>query len=294
MGLVLEMDSGQTLRDLGGDNVIQFPKPKKLKRFQQMIPDGVHPADKARETHEREKSVDRFKSVEEVDSFLDWFLQRERYRDAFLMVLGCNTGLRISDILWLRWKDIYETENTFHAHIYTICQKTAKKQQVVYNEAVKQAAQLYRDNLSRVWRMDDWIFVSEGGRGCYTDMWDRLKDKDERKVQFERQPMLVTSASHLFTKAAKDSGLFEGRRISTHSFRKTGLDAITGGTIGVELDEELKHQVAMVKAAQQMAGHSSAEITVNHYLTNEYRIAACIKMNLGLNAIEKFKREGDG
>ena len=280
-------------------NIVQFPGPeltvieteRHLTKFQKKIQDGVHPVDKAREAHENKKVVDRFKSIEEVDLFLGWLLQKGRYRDALLVVLGCNTGLRISDILWLRWKDIYETEASFYDHTYTICQKTAKEQQVVYNEAVKQAAQLYRDNLNRVWRMDDWIFVSEGGRGCYTDMWDRLKDKDERKVQLERQPMLVTSASHLFTKAAKDSGLFEGRRISTHSFRKTGLDAITGGTIGVKLDKQLRHQISMVKAAQQMAGHSSSTTTVNHYLTNDYRIAACIKMNLGLGAIKAYKRK---
>ena len=280
-------------------NIVQFPIPeltvvkpeRHLTRFQKAIQDGVHPFDKAREVQENKKEVDRFKSVEEVDLFLGWLLQKGRYRDALLMVLGCNTGLRISDILWMRWKDIYKTETSFYDDNYTTCQKTAKVQQVVYNEAVKQAAQLYRDNLNRPFRMDDWIFVSEGGRGCYTDMWDRMKTKDERKVQLERQPMLVTSASHLFTKAIKDCGLFGNRRISTHSFRKTGLDAITGGTIGVKLDKQLRHQIAMVKAAQQMAGHSSATTTVNHYLTNDYRIAACIKMNLGLKAIEKFKKE---
>lgn len=281
-------------------NIVQFPGPeltvieteRHLTKFQKKIQDGKHPVEIACENRANKKEVDRFKSVEEIDLFLNWLLERGRYRDALLMVLGCNTGLRISDILWLRWEDIYQTEDEFRDENYTVCQKTAKEQQVVFNEAVKQAAQLYRDNLDRIWRMDDWIFVSEGGRGCYVDMWDRLlKPKEEQQVQFNRQPMRVSSVSHLFTKAIKDSGLFGDRRISTHSFRKTGLDAITGGTIGVELDEQLKHQISMVKAAQQMAGHSSSTTTVNHYLTNDYRIAACIKMNLGLGAIKAYKRK---
>lgn len=284
------------------EKIVQFPGPelaviegqkeRGLTRFQQKIPHGVHPRDYAESERARRKEVEPFMNVGEVDAFIDFFLQRGRYRDALLAVFGCNTGLRISDILWMRWKDIYKTEDTFYDQIFTYTQKGAKRQQVVYNEAVKQAAQLYRANLNRPWCMDDWIFVSEGGRGCYTDLWDRMEDKAERKVQIERQPMLVTSVSHLMTKAAKDSGLFDGRRISTHSFRKTGLNAITGGVIGVEMDEELMQQVALVRAAQEMAGHSKAEITVNHYLTNNYRIAACIKMNLGLKAIEAYKKRG--
>lgn len=264
---------------------------RKLTRFEKKVPEDMHPVDYAVAQKEKEKKVEEFASIEELDAFVDFFLRNRRYRDALLTVFGCNTGLRISDILWMRWKDIYENESTFRNHNWTIAQKGAKMQMMVINEAVKQAAQLYRDNLDRPWRMDDWIFISESGRGCYTKMRDRKKPREERAAQVERQPMLVTSACHLMTKAAKDSGLFEGRRISTHSLRKSGLNAITGGLIGVEMDEELKRQVSLVRAAQEMGGHSSSEITVNHYLTNRYRIAACIKMNLGLGAIEAYKKK---
>lgn len=267
---------------------------RNLTRFEKLVPEDVHPVDFANAQKKKEKRVEGFVSIEELDSFVEFFLNNGRYRDALLTVFGCNTGLRISDIIWMRWKDIYKDPDTFYDHNWTVAQKGAKIQMMVINEAVKQAAQLYRENLDREWRMDDWIFVSESGRGCYTKIRDRKKQKEDRTHQIERQPMLANSASRLMTAAAKESGLFGDRRISTHSLRKSGLNAITGGLIGVEMDDDLRRQVTLVKAAQEMGGHSSSEITVNHYLTDRYRIAACIKMNLGLGAIKAFKeRVGD-
>lgn len=287
--LITEVCKTSADRKMG--EIIEFDPAKNETRFQKAVPDGMHPADKAAEMKKNEKRVDALSSVDEIDKFVTFFLERGRYRDALICVLGCNTGLRISDILWLRWKDIFKDGETTHRR-ETICQKNGKYIEYLVNDAVIEAALLYKQNLGRPYNPDGWIFISEGPRTSHVFMWDRTRKVKVKRRVVEPQPMQTTSVSRLITEAAKKSGLFDGRRVSTHSFRATGLNAVTGGVAGVVLDEALLYQAKMVETARMMAGHSKSEITVNHYLTDRFRVAACIKMNLGLQAIEDFKKKG--
>ena len=61
-------------------------------------------------------------------------------RNSLLVVCGLNTALRISDILKLRWKDVYnENLLSFKSHIDVKEQKTGKKTTVFINKNLKEA-----------------------------------------------------------------------------------------------------------------------------------------------------------
>lgn len=75
-----------------------------------------------------------------------WLLQNSSYRNYFLFYFGINTGLRISDILRLRVKDVMKIKMA----------KTDKTVEVYFNSVLQQEIAKYTSN-----RADsDWLFPS--------------------------------------------------------------------------------------------------------------------------------------
>ena len=62
-----------------------------------------------------------------LHAMANYFLQRGQLRNYVLFALGVYTALRISDLLKLRWDDVYdEKADTFQTHITLTEQKTGK------------------------------------------------------------------------------------------------------------------------------------------------------------------------
>ena len=65
---------------------------------------------------------------EDINLIKEYYLKNGKYRDYALFVVGINTSLRISDILNMRWNDIYDFEyQRFREHLFLNEQKTGKK-----------------------------------------------------------------------------------------------------------------------------------------------------------------------
>lgn len=257
----------------------------------------VNPYDAATEEIKGKKAVHPLDSVEEVDTLISYFLNAGRTRDALMCVAQLNFGLRIGDILWMRWKDLFNDDGTLKESNEIKTQKTKAVVEFYINEAVAEAAMLHKEAVGKEFDLGDegYIFVSNrGGRAGYTPI--PYRGSQNSKIQAMRlQPMNVTSACRIVTDAAKACGLYkEKRHISTHSLRKTALNAVIGSIDGLEPDQELLNLKSMIKVAQQMVAHADSRTTDIHYLNRRYRVAAVKKMNLGLGAIKAFKeRMGD-
>lgn len=63
-----------------------------------------------------------------LHEFKDFYLEKERnIRNYTLCILGLNTALRITDVLELRWGDLYDfNRNCFLEHLTVIEKKTGK------------------------------------------------------------------------------------------------------------------------------------------------------------------------
>lgn len=121
-----------------------------------------------------------------------------------LIVCGLNTALRISDILKLRWKDVYnESLLSFKSHIDVKEKKTGKKTTIFINDNLKEALASYlkeifekKENLCEV--MEQFIFLGQ---------------------KSENKPISRIQAFRIISSAAKKCLL--SQKVSCHSLRKT-------------------------------------------------------------------------
>lgn len=127
-------------------------------------------------------------------------------RNYALIVLGLNSALRISDLLSLRWNDLYQNDR-YVEHIDIIEQKTGKENTLFLNCSSKEALEFYRQSLSR-FDIDNYVFTGQ---------------KSPQKNLSRHQ------AFRIIRHAAECCGL-ESQHISCHSLRKTfGYHAWKGG-----------------------------------------------------------------
>lgn len=89
------------------------------------------------------------KNKKDITALKEYFLTEDfNLRNYTLITMGINTALRISDILALRWKDVYNTdEHSFRSHLNKREQKTGKSTCIALNQSVIQALTLYRNRL---------------------------------------------------------------------------------------------------------------------------------------------------
>lgn len=146
---------------------------------------------------------------EELKKFMEYYQTvHSMPRNYALIVLGLHTALRISDILHLKWKDIYDfEEKCYRNHLFVQEKKTGKKNMVALNAHVKKALELLRKE-----RQDaaptDYIFTKSTDYGA---------------------PLSRSQAFRIVKRAAEDA--LHEEHISCHSLRKTfGYHAWKQGT----------------------------------------------------------------
>ena len=91
------------------------------------------------------------KKTRDLENFKNYYKEiKPNYRNRLLIILGLNTALRISDILSLEWKYIYDFEKKeYKNHIIITEQKTGKKSQIYINSNVLDALKDYKEYLEQ-------------------------------------------------------------------------------------------------------------------------------------------------
>ncbi|MCI9020669.1 MAG: tyrosine-type recombinase/integrase [Eubacterium sp.] len=148
------------------------------------------------------------RTKEEIEKMKDYYLTKSHFRDYALFVIGINTALRISDLLRLRWRDVYDAQTRrYKNHIDIYEQKTKKHAVIALNSSCISAFKMLKKK--KPFRRDD-EFIFCGGKNRY-------------------QPLSRNRAYHIIKDAAAASHV-EGN-ISCHSLRKTfGYHAWKMGT----------------------------------------------------------------
>ena len=146
---------------------------------------------------------------ENLKKFMEYYeITEPMPRNQALIVMGLNTALRISDILNLKWEDVYDFEEQHYlAHVNIHEKKTGKFTSIALNEHVQRALEQLRNERATVTGRD-YIFTKN------TDY---------------STPLCRSQAFRIVKNVAHCTGCDE--HISCHSLRKTfGYHAWKVGT----------------------------------------------------------------
>ena len=107
------------------------------------------------------------RSREDLTRIKDYYrIIRPNSRNYLLIIMGLNTALRVSDVIRLKWRDVYDFQaRTCREHISLEEQKTGKASVIFLNDSVKAAIQEYRQFLcgrDASLPEEDYIFGSYG------------------------------------------------------------------------------------------------------------------------------------
>ena len=139
------------------------------------------------------------KRNEEIESLKKYFLNKGEVRNYVLVAMGINTALRISDLLELRWGDVWNYSTGCFNKYITLEEKKTKKSQIIYlNTACIEALELLKREMRETLRAEYYLFQS--------------RINGNRHIGRNRAYVLIKSGW-------KELG-YEGN-ISCHSLRKT-------------------------------------------------------------------------
>ena len=147
-------------------------------------------------------SAEPIKKTRDLENIKNYYKDiRPNPRNELLIIMGLNTALRISDILALRWQEVYDFEQKdYKNHINIVEQKTGKTTQIYINNNVLEALHNYKSYLKQkkcIIKEENFLFVHSN----------------------KNLPISRVQAFRIIKKAAdyyKISGV-----ISCHSLRKT-------------------------------------------------------------------------
>ena len=83
------------------------------------------------------KAVEAIKNLNDINRLRKIMLASNDYLYALLFTYGINTGLRISDILKLKFQDILDERKRVKSSFEVVEQKTGKKRKIVINDSVR-------------------------------------------------------------------------------------------------------------------------------------------------------------
>lgn len=100
------------------------------------------------------------RDIKEIEQIQVYYIGRGQIRNYVLFTVGIYTALRISDLLNLKWDDVYNFSlNSFHNHLYIREQKTKKIRKIALNKNVIEALTLYRSTIPNS-IAETWLFPS--------------------------------------------------------------------------------------------------------------------------------------
>lgn len=139
-------------------------------------------------------ATEPIRNKKQLKALAGYYLEKGQLRNYLLILMGVYTALRVSDLLSLKWSDVYDEEKqAFLPHIEVAEKKTGKVKIIALNKQVLSALRMYLKK-----RRGNYIFANN------------------RK---EPQPISRVQAWRVIHAAVEAVGI--AGKISCHSLRKT-------------------------------------------------------------------------
>ena len=238
--------------------IVEFKQPKLVKKEVKLKKDGT-PKQIVNNRNNDDRTVYPFKDINDISTIKEYLnnkINNEKRvdrrisygRDLMMFCCGINIGLRVSDLLKLRWKDIFMTDmKTFRDYSRKKEKKTGKGRTMYFNNAFKNAIMDYVNKFNPDMQPEGYLFT---GRN------DRTK------------PISSSMVDRIIKTIVNDCNI-KGS-YSTHSLRKTFAYHVYKQT----------NNLALV---QELLNHSSIATTRKYLgIVDEEIQCAYDELNLGL------------
>ena len=194
------------------NNVVPFEVIKKENKQPKLKNDGTEK--KTPNNNKEDRWVHPIRNKDDIKKILEYLHEKTgtatrmdtmmaAYRNELLFAIGINVGLRVSDLITLKWENIFESDmKTFREASTKIEQKTGKSKNICPNKCMQKYVLEYLKNTGIEPKEGEYVFI--GSR----------KDKDGKYQHI--QDGIVEKMMKDCTKAV---GLNEN--YNTHSLRKT-------------------------------------------------------------------------
>ncbi|MEH7747376.1 tyrosine-type recombinase/integrase [Neobacillus drentensis] len=161
------------------------------------------------------ETVDALRDVAQINEMKN-YLKEHSYRDYLLFVVGINTGLKISELLLIKVKELFTSDGEMKDFYHYSEQESERRKSVYLNKKVKEAVRSYLDQVNSEQQI--YLFQS-------------------RKF---KQPITRQQAYRIIHDAAVKVGI-EGK-IGTNSLAKTfGFHAFKQGVSIALLQKHFNH-----------------------------------------------------
>ena len=220
-----------------------------------------------------EHAAEPIKDVDDIIKISRYLVSNGRYRDNMLFIVGINFGLRVSDLLQLRFSMLLDNDLVFRSSFPILEKKTSntrrvkKNRYITINEAAIDAITLSLKEMARQGKavhLSDYLFRGESNR-CGN----------------QNKPMSRVSVDRLLKGIAREVGLTA--KVSTHTLRKT---------FGYHQMVMSGNDPRKLLLLQKMFGHSTAAQTLDYIgITSEEIEDAYRQLNLG--SVNYYGRMGD-
>lgn len=205
-----------------------------------------------------EHTSEPIKSVDDINRISSYLVEHQRYRDNMLFILGINFGLRVSDLIQLRFGQLIDDNFSFKTTFPVLEKKTKttrkvqKNRYITINDSVMEAVTLYLQHAPS--KLDDFLFRSESNRGCNLN-----------------KPISRMSVDRILKGIAEDLHL--EFKVATHTLRKT---------FGYHQMVMSGNDPRKLLLLQKIFGHSSSTQTLDYIgITREEIEEAYTSLNLG-------------
>lgn len=111
-------------------------------------------------------AADSIRSYDDFYAIQKYFLDNGQIRDWAMWTIGVSLGLRVSDLLSLKFGNFLDVDKkTFKPRLQIYEQKTGKSNDLLITEAVKEALSKYMEAIKFNFELDGYLFASKKTHG---------------------------------------------------------------------------------------------------------------------------------
>lgn len=141
-------------------------KKGKVHKQKEMIPADKAYSDFKSDGKRKAHAADSIRSYDDFHAIQEYYLQRGQVRDWAMWTIGVSLGLRISDLLTLKFCHLIDKDGkTIKPRISIYEQKTGKLNNCLVTESVKYALNEYLKSIKYKFDLDGYLFPSKKTKG---------------------------------------------------------------------------------------------------------------------------------